>query len=210
MAGRPVNAPAAAALRLFIALAVPEAVKEEILRVREQFRRVLPEGCARWTPPEQWHLTLKFLGEVDGARVDALTEAVRAAGRQFAPLRLRAVGAGCFPDGRFPRVVWIGVRDETDRLAALARAIETVTADFTAAAREGPFTGHITLARIKRLNRPQAEGLASLTGRMSARVFGEWTADGVAILRSELAAVGARHTCLAWMPLGGTAEQGMG
>ena len=63
----------AARYRLFIALPVPQAVKQEIQLVQERFRRELPEGCARWTRPEQWHLTLRFLGNVDAARVGALT-----------------------------------------------------------------------------------------------------------------------------------------
>jgi 2'-5' RNA ligase len=180
---------------------VPEEVKNEIQRAQEQLRGELPERCARWTRPEQWHLTLKFLGDVDTARVSALTDAVRASGTNFPPLKLRAERIGCFPDLRFPRGVWVWVHDVENRLAVLQATIERVTAEFTAEAREEKFTGHITIARIKSLKRPQADILAKLAHRMTERVFGEWTADAIEIIRSELAAGGARHTSFARLPL---------
>ena len=195
----------AATFRLFIALRVPEEVKKEIQRAQDQLRGALPERCARWTRPEQLHLTLKFLGDVDVARVGALTDAMRAACLGFAPLKLRAERIGCFPDLRLPRVVWVWVHDGGNRLAELQATIERVTAEYTGEAREEKFTGHITIARTKNLKRPQAVILAELAHGVTERVFGEWSADAVEIMRSELAAGGARHTCLARLPLGGAA-----
>lgn len=195
------NETKAATYRLFIVLRVPEVVKKEIQHAQDQLRGELPERCARWNPTEQLHLTLKFLGNVDVARSGALTDAVRAACANFAPLKLHAERIGCFPDLRFPRVVWVGVHDAENRLAELQATIERVTTEYTTEAREEKFTGHITIARIKNLKRPQAEILAKLVQGMTGRVFGEWTADAIEIMRSELAAGGAKHTCLARLPL---------
>jgi RNA 2',3'-cyclic 3'-phosphodiesterase len=191
----------AARYRLFIALPVPQAVKQEIQLVQERFRRELPEGCASWTRPEQWHLTLRFLGNVDAARVGALTDAVGTACGRFAPLKLRAERVGCFPDLRKPRVVWVGVRDEGNQLTGLAKAVEDVAADFTTEDREGKFTGHITIARIKSFKRPQADILAKLAQGLTQSVFGEWSAEAVELMRSTLASDGAKHMCLARLPL---------
>lgn len=199
-----------AAWRLFIALPVPEEVRVEIQRAQDQLRHELPKLCARWTRPEQFHLTLKFLGNVDEARIGALAEAVAAAGAVFAPMKLRAERVGCFPDLRFPRVVWVGIHDAHGHLASLAGAIETATAAFSHEARETNFAGHITIARLKNLKRPQAELLAKLVSRMGKCMFGDWIADSIDIMRSELAAGGARHTCLRRLSLGATAGQGAG
>lgn len=201
MARERANVTSTGGMRVFIALPVPQPVKQQILLAQEELRRALSRTGASWTRPEQWHLTLKFLGNVEADRIAALTAAVRAVCESAAPLRLRAADMGCFPDGRHPRVVWVGVRDQDNRLAGLAKAMQGATAAFTTEKAEGHFTGHITIARMKHLPRAEAEILAEFSKGIEHRVFGDWTAEAVAVMRSELAAGGARHTCLARWPL---------
>src|SRR5436853_393662 len=97
--------------RLFIAMTVPDAVKAEIEKAQAELRAALP-GVVRWTKRGQFHLTLRFLGNVPADRVELLTRAVRDVCAGFAALRLRAERIGCFPDLRFPRVIWAWVHDE--------------------------------------------------------------------------------------------------
>src|SRR5205809_984446 len=98
--------------RLFIAISVPDKVKDEIEKAQNELRRALPGGSVRWTKREQFHLTLKFLGNVEAPRVEELTESLRRGLEGFAALRLKAEQIGFFPDARRPRVVWAGVQDE--------------------------------------------------------------------------------------------------
>ncbi len=84
-------------LRLFIALAIPEVVKAELEQAQADLRRVLPGLGIRWTRREQFHLTLKFLGDVEATRVEALGEALRGVCQGYAPLRLRRKGWGASP-----------------------------------------------------------------------------------------------------------------
>lgn len=189
-------------LRLFIALAIPEAVKAELEQAQTDLRRVLPGPNVRWTRREQFHLTLKFLGDVEAARVEALGEALRGACQGFAPLRLRAAGVGGFPDLCYPRVLWTGVRDETDQLPRLQAAVDVVSRDFTSAEKEERFTGHVTLARIKGIKRAAAEALARVAVGLKERLFGQWTAYKMELMQSELSPHGARHTPLAAIALG--------
>src|SRR5690349_11728363 len=86
--------------RLFVALPVAESVKEELRRLQAELRERLPDGLVRWTRPEQIHLTLRFLGEVETGRVGDLITAVRGVGDYSATLRLRADGVGVFPHAR--------------------------------------------------------------------------------------------------------------
>jgi len=130
-----------------------------------------------------------------------LSEAVAAACRNFPPLRLRADRVGCFPERRFPRVVWVGVHDDAEQLSGLQKAIEQATASFTGGRAEGNFTGHVTIGRTNEIKRPQAEILSKLAQSMTGRVFGEWTADKVELMRSELSASGAQHSMLAALAL---------
>jgi 2'-5' RNA ligase len=191
--------------RLFIAVTIPEEVKAKMEEAQAELRCALPERVVRWTKRGQFHLTLRFLGDVDAPRVEALRDALRAACHGFSALRLRAQGVGFFPDLRFPRVGWVGVNDQADQLPRLQQAVEAATRDFTAEEPGERFTGHVTLARLKGLKRPEAEALGLAAAGMAERLFGQWTAYKIELMRSELSPKGARHTSLAAIPLAGLA-----
>jgi 2'-5' RNA ligase len=188
--------------RLFIAVFVPEEVKSEIEKAQIELRRALPEGCVRWTKRQQLHLTLKFLGNVGAERIESLAGLVRGVCRQFAPLELRAKQVGFFPEHGFPRVVWVGIDDRQRQLLSLQREIERASRDFAPEEAPEKFTGHVTLGRVKQIRRVEAEILARAKSEMADRIFGEWTATQVDLMRSELEAAGARHESLAAMRLG--------
>jgi len=187
--------------RLFIAVTIPGEIKAKIEAAQAELRRVLPERAARWTRREQFHLTLRFLGDVDASRVEALGEAVRAACWGFGALHLRAERVGFFPDLRYPRVVWVGVQDQAERLPLLQEAVARATREYTTEEKEKQFTGHVTLARIKGIKRPEAEALGKAAAGMAERLFGQWTACQVELMRSELLPQGARHSTLASIAL---------
>ncbi len=190
-------------VRLFVAFSVPPEVKKAIETAQDQIRRGLPEPSARWTRPEQFHLTLKFLGSVAFAQVPQLSEALRLATVPFAPLRLTAASLGFFPNARRPRVLWVGVSDAAGQLLPVQKAVEAATRTFTSEGTEERFSGHVTLARFKEIRGEDAQKLAMLTTPMHERVFGEWTAAGVELIRSQLSPTGASYTTVAVAPFQG-------
>jgi 2'-5' RNA ligase len=187
--------------RLFIAVTLPEEVKAKLAAAQAELRQALPAPSVRWTRREQLHLTLKFLGDVDAALVRPLEEAIRAACRGFSALQLCIERLGCFPDLRYPRVVWTGVQDQAGQLPRLQQAVDAATRSFTAEQKEERFTGHITVARIKAIRRPEAEALGQAAAGMADRLFGQWTAGEVELMRSVLSPQEARHTSLAAIAL---------
>jgi 2'-5' RNA ligase len=187
--------------RLFIAVTIPEEIKAKIEEAQAELRYLLPERAVRWTRREQFHLTLRFLGDVDAARVEALGEAIRSACRGFGALHLRAERIGFFPDLRYPRVAWVGVQDQAEQLPRLQVAIVRATQEYTTEEKEERFTGHVTFARIKGIKRPEAEALGQAAEGMAERLFGQWTAHQVELMRSELLPQGARHSALASIAL---------
>jgi RNA 2',3'-cyclic 3'-phosphodiesterase len=191
-------------VRLFIALPVPAAVMAELKRAQAQLREQFPGDVVRWTRPEQIHLTLKFLGGVASSQVDALSQAVHAACHNFPPLHLHAERIGFFPQIRHPRVIWVSVRDDQEQLGTLQKAIAEAAAPFTLEQDEKEFTAHLTLGRAKNIKSHEARDLAEASQGMAKRVFGDWTADKVDIMRSELHSAGSRYSCLASMPLSGS------
>ncbi len=177
---------AVAHYRLFVAISLPEQIKDTMAAAQSELRQSLPERSVSWANPKQLHLTLKFLGRVEAAQVEALSGQLRAACQEFAPLTLRAECVDTFPDARFPRVIWAGVTDGGSQLLKMQLAVETASRNFIAPEPEQKFTGHVTLGRVR---------------GMADRVFGEWTASEIELMRSELASDGARHTSIGTVPL---------
>jgi 2'-5' RNA ligase len=187
--------------RLFIAVSIPDKVKSEIEKTQDILRRAMPIGAVRWTKPEQFHITLKFLGNVKVSDTDALTQAVRDVCKNFSPLKLRAEWLGFFPNENRPRVVWIGVHDKKNILLKLQKAIESAVKGLTKEAVDKAFTGHLTLGRAKDIERKNAETLRKVAGTFAKRFFGGWTASEVEIFRSDLSADGSHYHRLASVPL---------
>jgi 2'-5' RNA ligase len=189
--------------RLFVALVAPDEVKAAIAQAQKQLRSALPDGSVRWTRSEHFHLTIRFFGNVAVQRIDALRNKLQNICLDFLPMRVRAERIGFFPERGFPRVIWVAVLDEEQQLPRLHRAIQAGTMEFTSEPSEREFAGHITLGRAKTIRRSEAETLTSFATRLRQHSFGEWTANGVELLRSELMPDGAHHTILARIPFAG-------
>jgi 2'-5' RNA ligase len=126
--------------RLFTALALPDTV----LRSLEPLARGL--GDVRWLAPDQQHLTLRFIGEVDQGRIDEIAEALALV--DGLPLELRLEGLVHFPPRGAPRVMWVGLARNPE-LARLKRRIHRALATGGGGPVGRTFTPHVTLARIK-------------------------------------------------------------
>jgi 2'-5' RNA ligase len=191
------NENATVPLRLFVAIALPGPVRDEIIRVQQELQPLVPRDAIRWTRPDQFHLTLRFLGDVLADGVEALKQSVGAICRNARAPALRAEGIGFFPNRRSPRVIWVGVNDRDGRLVELQKRIETAVGPFSPEPGEKNFTGHVTLGRLKNPKPSDTRNLAVRAHSLQERVFGDWAAGEIEIIRSELASTGARHTSLA-------------
>ncbi len=189
-------------LRLFIAIPIPEPVRDEIIRVQQGMQLLAPQGAVRWTKPDQFHLTLRFLGDVPVDGLEKLKESVNAVCRSARPMPLRAGGVGFFPNPHSPRVVWVGIDDKGGLLIDLQKRIEAAVRPFAAEPGTEHFAGHATLGRLKNLKPPDARKLAAHAQTVNDQMFGEWTAQEIEIIRSELSQAGARHTTLVAFRLG--------
>ena len=192
-----------ATVRLFVAIPVPKPVRDELIRATQELRRLDERNRVRWTPPKQFHLTLKFLGEVAVARVEALKAGLSEVVTVNPGLNLRVCGLGVFPNASQPRVLWAAVHESTGGLVELQRRIEDALLSLTPEIRAEPFVGHVTLGRIKIFRAAEMKNLQTATAEMPERDFGTWRADAVELIRSELAAEGARHTPMAAFRLPG-------
>jgi 2'-5' RNA ligase len=177
-----------------------------MIRVQQELRRLAPHDAVRWAKPEQFHLTLRFLGDVPVESVTALKEAVKAVCSGESALHLCAQGIGFFPNTRSPRVLWVGINDGGRHLADLQKKIENAIRRFTEEAGGENFAGHVTLGRFKHFKRQEIWKLTVCAQAMKDQEFGEWTAQEIEIIRSELSPEGARYTSLAVFQLGAEIE----
>jgi 2'-5' RNA ligase len=187
-------------MRAFIAAPLPELVRSSAARIAEVARAVLPGARCRWTPPETYHLTLAFLGEIDDAAAarlgDALAEAL--AGMPAVPIRV--AGAGGFPAPEVARVLWAGL-DGGDALANLAARIRgAVRAAGLMLPDDRPFAPHVTLARCFRPCDARHIALFASRGDTGEE---RCLLDRVVLFRSRLRPEGAEHEPLRAFRLGG-------
>src|ERR1700687_4328698 len=112
-------------MRLFVALEIPAAVRENLATLMDELRAAdasSSKNKARWVRPENLHVTLKFIGNVDAGKLDAIRAAL-ADICSSGVVELRFRGLGFFPNERRPRVLWAGIEASAE-LGALAAAIE--------------------------------------------------------------------------------------
>ncbi len=179
--------------RLFIAIISPEAVRGKLSDLQRELKPVLPANSTNWTKPENMHLTLRFLGNVESERIPDLVAKLDAGLAGFGEFEVVCERLGCFPDMCYPRVVWAGVHDAGGRLAQLHRQVDEMVAGFAERPAEARFVGHITLARPRQIKRAHAERLAQFIDRATTRSFGRWHVPAVVVIRSQLSAAGASY-----------------
>lgn len=126
--------------RLFVALPMPEEVAIDL----ERLSTGLPG--ARWTDPEDYHLTLRFVGEVDHETFWELGEAL--ASVRVPPFDLALLGLGLFPPRGEPHTLWVGV-ENPEPLMALKRRIDRVVRELGVAEEKRNFHPHVTIARFR-------------------------------------------------------------
>lgn len=180
--------------RLFIALELPPPILQSVSRVQNDLKRKIPERAAKWVRPDGIHLTLKFLGDVPTNQMDAIRTSLADAVEGHAPFFIGIQGLGCFPHTRQPRVLWLGLVGEVQKLAALQQSVEQQIAPLGYPTEERGFHPHLTLARANRdaprqdlaaLGRAAEDGLGQL---------GSWQVANVSLMRSQLRPTGAVYT----------------
>src|SRR5207237_1309164 len=139
-------------LRLFCAIELPAEVRARAQQHLVQLRESAPHVKASWERAEKMHVTIKFFGDVEAERVALLTEATARAASAVSSFALTLAGAGVFPPGGNPRVLWLGVQDANGRLAQLQQRLEDECAAAGFARDPRPFHAHVTLARLRAAN----------------------------------------------------------
>lgn len=135
--------------RIFTAIDISDEARQKAAAYIENLRREFSGLRVGWDKPEKLHLTLKFLGDTDEARLCNLTEAVEETAKRISNFDLRIKATGVFPSQRNARILWLGVCDEKRSSSKLNEILETESAKkgFTRETRN--FKAHLTMARLR-------------------------------------------------------------
>jgi len=191
-------------IRTFIAIELDESVKDGLAKLQERLKGKAPQGSVRWVRLEGIHLTLKFLGDVPADQIEEITRALQKSCQGFAPFSLSCGGLGCFPNLKRPRVMWVGIQEETGTLAKLQKAIEENVAPLGYPAEKRKFSPHLTLGRVqKRAGAGDQRRLGELVGASEIGILGQMEVRSVNLMRSDLRPSGAVYTRLAEVELEG-------
>ncbi len=192
-------------MRLFLAVTLPLELLDAIEAAQKGLQAALTDPGVRWTKPDQFHYTLKFLGEQKLERVYKAIDVARAVGDRYPPFELTLGGLGCFPNPERPSILWLGAERGGEELLALAQGLDAELARYRFLKENKPPKAHLTLARIKSY---QAE-------EQAARVFpalpppsvGAFTITDFALMQSILHPTGPVYKVIERFDLRGQASQ---
>jgi 2'-5' RNA ligase len=188
--------------RLFVGLPVAATLFGQFEALRDRLRAGPGGNAVRWTPSDNLHVTLRFLGNVDVRLLSEASARLERGCREFGPFELGFGALGCFPDERRPRVVWIGFAGAVNQLSALEASVDRAMGDLGEHREEKPFTPHLTLGRVRTRTR-DAAAVGKLIRGSVVDPIGAWRISEVALIRSELKPEGSRYTPLAVVRLEG-------
>jgi 2'-5' RNA ligase len=154
-----------------------------------------------WVATENLHITLKFLGGVEESQIEPITTSLAVVASDVPAFDAALRGLGAFPSLHRPRVIWVGLAEGVTPMTGLASAVDQALAAIGVPREERPFSGHVTLGRVREPRHDPA--LAEALTRGAACVFGEVRVEHVSLMRSDLSPRGARYTELAALPLRG-------
>ena len=140
-------------IRTFIAFELPPAIISLLREIQHKLKRL--KLGARWVRPENIHLTLKFLGDIQPGDVERIGVAMADAVSEFGPIALAVRGIGVFPGIKRPRVIWVGIGGDTQALFALQTRLEENLVPLGFPREKRAFKAHLTLGRIKHAGNPE-------------------------------------------------------
>ncbi len=177
------------ATRVFVAVPLPDEVR---MALADRLEPLAMPG--KVVPPENWHITLRFLGWTDDVAFDRMLAALDESDLG-SPFNVMLGRMGAFPRPRSATVIWLAVSEGLTRLEELATIAEEAAQSAGFGPEERPFRAHLTLSRVR-----PAEDASDLLDSFQGADLG-WRCGSVVVYRSHLGRDGARYEPLETFPL---------
>jgi RNA 2',3'-cyclic 3'-phosphodiesterase len=181
-------------MRTFIAVELPDDIRERIGTYIEAIEAGI--SGVKWVAPENLHLTIKFLGEIEPADVERLSHCVEQVAKECRSFTMGLSGIGFFPTEKHPKVIWIGADGGEDALLDLYQEMERCLEDIGYDREAKTFSPHLTIGRVKRDKKITIPGNLTDFEQVSFRV------ETIAIMKSTLTPEGPIYEKLSECMLG--------
>lgn len=190
-------------IRSFIAVELPVELKAVLGKYKDEMSPLSRE-FVKWVSPGGIHVTLKFLGNISPGMIDRITLSIEQACKGVIPFTLETDTLGGFPNLKQPRVLWLGMHGDVDKMKLLQKQIDDRLVDLGFEKEKREFTPHITLARIReKAGSSDRMRFGELIIHQRADFKYTIHIDGVNLMQSRLQPSGAVYDQLARVKLNG-------
>ena len=185
-------------IRSFLAFELPLEIKGVVARVSDELRQSTLD--AKWVKPVNIHLTVVFMGNIETDDIPAIGEEAKKVCSTHGAFDISLNGMGCFPNTRKPRVIWLGLDGDLERMSCFRDALQERLIPFGIKEEKRRFKPHLTLGRFRRPKRMDSEGLEFLS-EYEDLTSPVCPLNELVLFKSELKPGGARYTRLDVCPL---------
>jgi 2'-5' RNA ligase len=187
-------------IRSFIAIEMPPEVRKSLFRLQQSLKAGGQQ--IKWVEPENLHLTLQFLGNIDSAKVGAITSAIEKVAAGIRHFQIEVGGLGVFPDARRVNVIWVGLAGDLEKLDKLQKNIEAELTPLGFPPETRPFTPHLTIGRVRDFARPEERSsIGQMIARADYNVKYKIDVADVNLMKSQLTPGGPIYSKLATVTL---------
>ncbi len=179
-------------MRTFIAVEIPNEVRIEIGKLITKLKGL--ESGVKWVEEKNIHITLKFLGEVKDNDLERLKNLVKDVVAETKIFEVSYEGLGTFPEGKTPRVIWIGIEKGKDELKKIADELEETLSKNGFRKEERDFSSHATIGRVKE-KKNIGELKKAIEEKKNIR-FGKSTVSHITIMKSTLSPKGPTYEAI--------------
>ncbi len=187
-------------IRTFIAVEIDPAIRKATAALIEKLRPAGPD--VKWVSPENLHLTVKFLGELDADDVAPVCAAVEKSVAETSPFTLEIRGAGAFPNLRRPQTIWVGAGQGDEQMADLVEHVEKALRPFGFRRESRRYRTHLTIGRV-RSNARLGPDFPRVLGELADFQAGQMPVEELVIFSSNLQRGGPIYEAMGRAPLGG-------
>lgn len=184
-------------LRCFIAIDISEEVRRELSALLAVLEKI--DGDIKWVVPANLHITIKFMGNTPEELLARIHDSLLSVTSLFDPFYINIYGTGAFPDRKYPRVIWTGIRC-ADIMGQLKHAVDENMSMLGFKKEDREFNPHLTLGRVR-----SRRGIVNILNQLDLvreKDFGSIHVEKIRLMKSDLRSGGPEYASLYEVPLG--------
>ena len=178
--------------RAFIAIDLPASIRSSLADTQEILKSF--GFRVKWVRPQNIHLTLKFLGNIDSDLTDKIIAAMNLTAKDYTGVSLSAKEIGVFPNIRRPRVIWAGLSGQLETLKNLQQTLDGHLANLGFPKETRMFKGHLTLGRVK--GKIASDQMKTAIDRLKGFESESFEINEIILFKSELRPTGAEYSMI--------------